>query len=276
VLSLQGNAITISKELWRLGVRDAVTLRQQIWEDRKKKVYTIGVTCPLGSQYALLCDWLRSVKEPPYTEVRIESIPPEQLFPLLKLGYLDGYCAGEPWNSVAVQAGAGACVATSAMLAPLHPEKILMVRKNFASDREEEHERLIAALIEACHFCDQPENQRLVCTMLAQARYVNAPVECVEPGLIGPFGQEGAKVPSLHGLNIFHRNRANEPTSAKAAWLTGRLFAFLRWDVRPVALNGVFRADIFKRAWRLLPKHAGPREKPERNIESRIEAKNGC
>src|SRR5262249_35848929 len=40
VLSLQGDAITVSRELWRLGVRDAHTMRQQLWEDRGKKTYT--------------------------------------------------------------------------------------------------------------------------------------------------------------------------------------------------------------------------------------------
>ena len=70
------------------------------------------------------------------------------MYPLLKLGYLDGYCAGEPWGSVAVQAGVGACLETSATLAPAHPEKVLLVRKDFAQNRADEHERLIAALRE--------------------------------------------------------------------------------------------------------------------------------
>lgn len=253
VLNLQGNALAISRELWSLGVRDAATLREQIWEDRNKKAYTFGVTCPLSTQYVLLCQWLKSAGAPPHTAVRIESVPPEQMFPLLKLGYLDGFCAGEPWTSVAVQAGIGACIATSAVLAPLHPEKILMVRKVFAEERADEHERLIAALLEACFLCDQPENRSVLCELLAQPQFVNAPIECLEPDLVGPFGPEGSHIHSLHGLNIFHRCGANEPTAAKAAWLTGRLFEFLRWRTRPPAFNRVFRSDIFRRAQRLLP-----------------------
>ena len=253
VLNLQGNGITISRELWRLGVHDAATLRDQLWEDRNKKAYTFGVTCPLSAQYVLLCQWLRSAGSPPNTPIRIESVPPEQLFPLLKLGYLDGFCGGEPWTSVAVQAGIGACVATSASLAPLHPEKILMVRRAFAEQRADEHERLIAALIEACFLCDQSENRAVLCQLLAQPQFVNAPVECLEPDLVGPFGPGGSHIHSLGGLNIFHRCRANEPNPAKAAWLTGRLFEFLRWRTRPPALNRAFRPDIFRRARRLLP-----------------------
>jgi ABC-type nitrate/sulfonate/bicarbonate transport system substrate-binding protein len=254
VLSLQGNGLTVSRELRRLGVHDAASMRERLWTDRNRKIYTFATTCPLSPQYALLCQWLKAARVPPYTEVRIESVPPDQMFPLLKLGYLDGYCAGEPWTSVAQQSGFGTCIATSATLAPLHPEKVLMVRKDFADNRAEEHERLIAALIEACHLCERAENQPTICRLLAQPRFVNAPSECLEPGLQGPFGPEDAQIPSLYGGNIFYRGRANEPTATKAAWLTGRLFSFLRWETRPRGLDNVFRPDIFRRAQRFLPK----------------------
>lgn len=253
VLSLQGSAITISRELWRLGVRDAATLREQMWKDRHCKAYTFGVPCQLASHYSLLCQWLRPAKSAPNLEVKIESVPSEQMFPLLKLGYLDGFCSGEPWNSVAFQAGVGACIATGAQLAPLHPEKVLMVRKDFAEKRASEHERLIAALLEACFFCDQPENRSVVCQVLAQPRYVNAPMECLEPDLVGPLGPEQSRIRVLHGLTIFHRAKANEPTEAKASWLSGQLFKFLRWGRRPNGLNGVFRPDIYRRALRMVP-----------------------
>src|SRR4029077_20609990 len=98
----------------------------------------------------------------PGVEIRLVTIPPAQMFPTLTLGYIDGYCVSEPWNSIAVQAGVGVCVATSADLAPFHPEKVLMVRQSFAAGRPEEHERLLAASLEACAFCAQPANRTLL------------------------------------------------------------------------------------------------------------------
>jgi ABC-type nitrate/sulfonate/bicarbonate transport system substrate-binding protein len=279
VLSLQGNAITISRQLWNQGVRDAATMREQMWKDRHKRIYTFGVPCPLSSQYSLLCGWLRSPATPPYTEVRIDTVPPEQMFPLLKLGYLDGYCVGEPWNSVAVQAGLGLCLATSADLAPLHPEKVLLVRDDFAQNRADEHERLIAALIDACALCDEPRHRASVCKILAQPRYVNAPVDCLKPGLLGPFPLQlhptiqQSNTPSTHQSGpIFSRSRANEPAAAKAAWLTGRLFEFLRWSSRPPALNKAFRADIYKRSLALVAaansKHQSPGQAGQPNTRA--------
>ena len=263
VLSLQGNAITVGRELWRLGVRNAAGLRQQIWDDRKKKVYTFGVSYPLSAQYAILCQWLRSPKIPPYIDVKIESVPPEQLFPLLKLGYLDGYCAGEPWTSVAVQAGIGACIAASGTLAPLHPEKVLLVRKDFATNRAEEHERLIAALIHACFLCDQPENRNLICDLLARPQFVNAPVECLQPGLHGPFGLHDAPECFPEGVHVFYQGEATKPSPAKASWLVGRLFSLLRWNTRPAGLKEIFRPDIYCRAQRRLSKDVTNESGPE-------------
>jgi len=254
VLSLEGNAITVSRELWRLGVRNAANLREQIWEDRNKKIYTLAVSYPLSAQYSMLCQWLRAPKVPPFIDVKVETVPPEQLFPLLKLGYLDGYCAGEPWTSVAVQAGVGACIATSRTLAPLHPEKVLLVRKEFATKRADEHERLIAALVHACFLCDQPENRSLICSLLAQAQFVNAPVECLQPGLVGPFKLQDSPGSSLDGLHIFYRRDANKPTTSKASLVTGRLFSLLRWTARPPGLKDIFRPDIFRRAQSLVSK----------------------
>ena len=255
VLSLQGNAITISRQLWSQGVRDARTLREQIYQQWGEKTFTFGVVSALSSQSFLLRKWLQLGGILPSLGVRVTAVPPAQMFPLLKLGYIDGYCAGEPWTSLAVEAEAGVCVATSAELAPLHPEKVLMVRQSYALGRADEHERLIAALLESCAFCDQAENRPLLCELLAHPQYVNAPMECLEPGLVGPFEFGDHHMGSPLELTIFHRQQANEPTDEKAAWVIEHLYELLEQNFRaqgasrraPV-LKNIFRREIFQRA----------------------------
>ena len=159
------------------------------------------------------------------------------------------------WTSLATEAEAGVCVATSAELAPLHPEKVLMVRSDFAAKRASEHERLCAALIEACWFCDRSENVSLLGEILAQPRYVNAPPGCLERGFASAADPNGAGRRKASGMNIFHGHNANDPTDAKAAWLVNRLDELMEesnlktppTDRRPLVKN-VFRRDIFKRA----------------------------
>jgi len=199
--------------------------------------------------------WLISAGIVPEVEVRIVALPPAQMFPTLKLGYIDGYCVGEPWTSVAVQAGFGMCVATSADLAPLHPERVLMVRQSFAAGRAEEHERMLAALLESCAFCDLPENRPLLGEMLAHTDYVNAPAECVCEGLVRPFASGAHPIKGLQGQAIFHRYNTNEPSDDKARWIMDSLYELLQLDGfrirnpgRTPVLKNVFRKDIFERA----------------------------
>jgi ABC-type nitrate/sulfonate/bicarbonate transport system substrate-binding protein len=252
LLGMQGNAITISEELWRKGVRDAGSLSKEIVRTKGKRVFTFAVDLPFSSEYFLLCQWLREGGLMPLRTVRILKVPPAEMFPMLKLGYLDGYCTGEPWASLAVDAGLGRCVSTSATLAPLHPEKALIVREDFALKRNEEHERMIAALMEACAFCDKEENREELCELLARSHYVNAPIECFEAGLVGNGDPEESGLHSLNGLNIFQRYRANDPTASRAAWITGQLHRYFRWKRKPEAFEGIFRRDIFQRARKLV------------------------
>jgi ABC-type nitrate/sulfonate/bicarbonate transport system substrate-binding protein len=198
--------------------------------------------------------------------VRILKVPPAEMFPMLKLGYIDGFCCSEPWTSLVVQAGAGVCAATSATLAPLHPEKVLAVREEFSRRRADEHHRLIAALLEACAFCDQPENRPEVCELLAKRQYLDVPLECIQAGLMGSATPDNSPLNSLHGLNIFHRHRANDPTPARAAWLTGHLHRYFRWRKRPVWLDHVFRRDLFAAGQKLF--RAGAQQSGNENALS--------
>ncbi len=253
VLSLQGNAITVSKHLWEEGVRDGRTLRDLIFRNWGKRTFTFGVVFPHSPAYLLLRRWLRegSITS---SEVRIVVVHPAQMFPTLKLGYIDGFCAGEPWTSLAVEADAGVCVATSRELSPLHPEKVLMVRNDFAEGRAEEHERLIAALLEACAFCDQPANRPLISEMLAQPQYVNAPTDCLK-NVLGVEEMERRPDPGMAPLHIFYRYNANDPSDDKAMWVLGHLYEMIEQRALPLppsgrtpVLKNVFRHDIFERA----------------------------
>jgi ABC-type nitrate/sulfonate/bicarbonate transport system substrate-binding protein len=258
VLSLQGNSITISRELSDRGVRDADTLAELVHKLWGKRTLTFGVVFSLSPQELLLRRWLQTADLVPDAQVRIVAIPPDQMYPTLKLGYVDGYCVSEPWASVAVQAGIGVCIATSAELAPLHPEKVLMVRQSFASGRAEEHERLVAALLEACAFCDEPQNRAMLSQMLAHPHYVNAPAECVRAGLVGSADSNDHRLQNLLELAIFHRHNANEPSDDKAQWVMERLYPLLHEklfkgrNLRTPVLKNVFRRDIYERAKKVL------------------------
>jgi ABC-type nitrate/sulfonate/bicarbonate transport system substrate-binding protein len=252
VLNLHGNAITLSNELWRAGVRDAATLRTEITRLRHSKMLTFGVVSQFSSHHFLLRQWLMGAGVNPDRDVRIVVVPPPQMVANLKAGHLDGFCVGEPWNSVAVQSRVGWCVSTSAELAPEHPEKVLMVRRDFAEEHEERHLALIAALLEACEFCDASENRDELVSILARPEYVNASPAALRHGFSGEFDFGHGQNKIVRDFSVFHRNDANEPSSRKAAWVM-QLVRMSGQCPDPSLLNfalgrRIFRSDIFEKA----------------------------
>jgi ABC-type nitrate/sulfonate/bicarbonate transport system substrate-binding protein len=223
VLNLHGNAITLSNDLWQRGVRDGNSLREEIIRSRRGKTFTFGVVYPFSSHNFLLRDWLTAAAIHPDRDARIVVVPPPQMVASLKAGHLDGFCAGEPWNSVAVQSRVGWCTAASAELAPGHPEKVLMVRLDFAEKHGEEHLALVAALLEACEFCDAPDHREQIIATLARPAYVNVPAAALRRGFGAEFDLGHGEVRHIQNFSVFHRHNANAPSDDKAAWVLERL-----------------------------------------------------
>ncbi len=252
VLNLHGNAITLSMDLWNRGVRDGKTLRGEIHRTRGQKVFTFGVVYSFSSHNYLLRNWLTAAGIQPDVDVRIVVVPPAQMVTNLKAGHLDGFCVGEPWNSLAVRASEGCVAAVSAELDPLHPEKVLMVRRDFAEKRAQEHLALIAALLEACAYCDQPANHAEIISILARPEYVNVSEDVLRYGLTGPFAVTKKDARSISDFCIFHRHDANEPSADKAGWVMRNLrtSGLVKDPTQLSAALGrrIFRPDIFTQA----------------------------
>lgn len=252
VLNQHGNAITLSAELWKRGVRDGKTLREEILRSRREKIFTFGVVFPFSSHRHLLRKWLSGHGIDPERDVRFVVVPPPQMVANLKAGHLDGFCVGEPWNSLAVHAKTGWIAATSAELDPGHPEKVLMVRNDFAVKRSDEHLRLVAALLAACEFCDQPENRAAIAATLARPEYVGVPEEILKRGLAGQLDCGNSLSRRIDDFFVFHRDSANAPVSQPAAWAL-QLVRASGLCPDPAALNfalgrRVYRADLFEQS----------------------------
>jgi ABC-type nitrate/sulfonate/bicarbonate transport system substrate-binding protein len=255
VLNLNGNAITLSADLWNRGVRDGAILRAEIARAHGEKTFTLGVVHSFSSHNYLLRNWLIAAGIQPDRDVRIVVVPPAQMVTNLKAGHLDGFCVGEPWNSLAVRAGEGCVVAVSAELDPLHPEKVLMVRREFAERREPEHLALIAALLEACAYCDASENHDAIISVLARPEFVNVPPDVLRCGLSGTFSFTRRESRSISDFCIFHRHDANEPSADKAGWVLRNLRTSglcKESGLLNAALGRrIFRPDIFSAAQQL-------------------------
>jgi len=252
MFGLNGSAITLSNVLWKLGVRDAVTFGALVRQLKGRRTFTFAVVLGLSSQNYNLREWLRSGGIDPETDVRIEVIPSSLVYDSFRDGYLDGYCVAEPWNSAAILGGSGWVVLTSGEVkSKPHPEKVLLVLQEFAEKREEEHVRLIAALIEAGAFCAQLANRPELARILAGRRYFDVPEEHLRNSLVGPFytGRIQRPVPDFV---LYDATKIGAPSRAVGRWVYDLVRDLGPQPVpsalRPDVIPKVFREDIFLKA----------------------------
>lgn len=254
LLGRNGSAITLAKDFWNAGVRDAATLGRFIHECKGRRHFTFGVVQELSSQNLNLRKWLRGGGIDPDRDVRVVVIPSALMHGMLRAGHLDGYCVAEPWNSAAALDGSGWTVAATSEVEPDHPEKVLLVLQEFAEKREEEHLRMLAALIEASQFCDLPENRPELARMLAQPAYFDVDKKLLANTLVGPFESGHGRRP-VRDFVRYDALKAGAPTRATGRWVFDLVRNLGGNGVHPALrseiIPKIFREDIFHQAVRL-------------------------
>lgn len=219
VLNINGNGLTLGNHLREEGLEKTEDLYSLAQQRPASRPLTFGVVSHYSSHAILLHRWLRANRLPLGRYVRIVVIPPAQMARHLRSGNLDGYLVGEPWNGAAVTEGTGWVAATSATIAPGHPEKVLMVRHDYAKNQSDEVIRLVAALMETCALCDDPEERRKIAGHLASRKHLDCPETWLYHGL-GVKLPEGSACPELP-LNTtrFFGTYVNEPTPKHGRWI---------------------------------------------------------
>ncbi|MER0236687.1 CmpA/NrtA family ABC transporter substrate-binding protein [Fulvimarina sp. MAC8] len=192
--------------------------------------------------------WLAASGVHPDKDVEFTVVPPSLLPEALASGQIDGFSAGEPWNTIAVRAGAGEIAATKAEIAPLSPEKVLGVSKSMIGDRLEVLERLIASLLEAASWCDDPKNHGELSRLLADPRHIAVDSAHLLPGLSGELEIERGSGRTVPNFLKFRRADGNWPHHSYSEWIYRQM---LRWghtaetpEARAI-VQDVYRPDIY-------------------------------
>lgn len=251
ILNLHGNAITLSERLWLAGVRDMAALKAEALRRRGENKLTFGVVFPFSMHHLQLRDWLQNAGLIPERDVRIAVVPPAQMARNLAAGTLDGYCAGEPWNTFSVQRGEGWVPTWSAALSPGHVEKVLMVRNDFVRNHSGEHSALVAAIAQAAIWCDEPRHRNQLAEMLSAPMYLNVSAKVIAPALTGRFDCGHNRVESVPDFYVFSQGQAAAPTINRAANVQAELVAagLVPRQMADATLPGrLFREDLFRQA----------------------------
>jgi ABC-type nitrate/sulfonate/bicarbonate transport system substrate-binding protein len=246
ILNLHGNAITLTTELGPAEIGTGEGLKNHLKKHWKKdRPLTLAATHRFSSHHILLAQWLKRFGLNSPADVDIIFLPPQLMPRHLKAGHIDGYCVGDPWNSESILGGFGWCPATSSDLSHGHPEKILILSGNFLHERKGQALALVAALIDACKLCQDPEFRNQLISILALKEYTGASEDVLKNSLSGKFnnGYDIIEQPSFH---IFHGDTVNRPSIDKASWVLAGLRGIGALpDVTTGSLSRIYREDLF-------------------------------
>lgn len=219
LLNSNGDAITISNQLRDAGVRDAGSLATVIQGIRPARPLTFGVPNLFSSHHFLLLHWFRPAGIVPGRDVQIVVLPPPLMAPCLAKGDIDGYCVGEPYNTLAVRDGSGHIVAESSEIVPLHPEKALVVSETFHDRDPEVHLELIRAIAESASVCETAKGREEVARILSQPRFLGMDESLIRSSL---FANEEDGIASS-AFHVFSHPEVNRPDQEKTNWLVTQL-----------------------------------------------------
>jgi nitrate/nitrite transport system ATP-binding protein len=216
----------------------------------------LGVVNEASMHNLMLRYWLATDGIDPDKDVNLVVIPPSEMLDRLKTGKIDGYCAGEPWNTQAVAEKIGFVIATDLDIWANYLEKVLGVREDWANKYPETHWALIKALIEACEYCDDRRHREEIVELIAQPDYLNSSPEHIRPGFIEPYNRgTGEPAQMMPHFNEFYVNKTNFPSRVEGLWI---LVQMARWGIVPFprnwieVLDKVRRSDIYSEAARQL------------------------
>jgi ABC-type nitrate/sulfonate/bicarbonate transport system substrate-binding protein len=263
-LGVGGNAITVSTALWghmqHCGAAisagpaaHAVALREVIHRRNRagEPPLTFAMVFPFSCHNYQLRDWMASGGVNADQDIRMIVLPPPLLVEAIRTGQVDGFCVGEPWNSLAVEAGLGAIVAVGSEIWPRAPEKVLGMRADYAEKNPGTVAALVKAVVSAADWASTPSNRDELAALLSGPRYVGAPHALLHAALNGRLIVAPLQ-PALHRPDFLTLDAAaTAPLSEDAAMLCERIEAC--GQVVPAAelrQRGIesFRMDLYLRS----------------------------
>lgn len=268
LLNRNGQAITLKSEFMGKVKDDPKALKPFV--DKAKSLgepLTFAMTFPPGTHAMWLRYFLASGGINPDKDVNLITIPPPQMVANMKVGKMDGYCVGEPWNARAVADKIGFTSITTQAIWKDHPEKVCAFLAEYADKNPKTVKAILKALHEASVWLDDLKNRPEQCDIVSKPSYVNCPKEIILGRLLGDYDLgDGRKYKDDHYMTYSVRN-CNYPQPKYALWW---LSQFRRWgmvsgtpDYSGIA-GKVARPDLYEAAMKEIGyAHGGRDDKPE-------------
>ncbi len=260
-LGLGGNTITVSIDLARelaegnqidpydpalnaASLARAVATRTRAGHRR----LVFAVVHQFSSHFYEMAYWMAVAGLAPYRDIDLVVLPPTLMADALAAGQVDGFCAGEPWGSLAVARNIGVIVTRKASIWRTGPEKVLGVRRDWSEREPDALAALMRALYRAATWCDAAANRAELVSVLAQSRYLDLPREFLASVLDRSGSALGSTVRPEETF-AFSSGAATFPWTSHALWFYSQM---VRWgqtsftDESMKIACRTYRPDIYR------------------------------
>jgi nitrate/nitrite transport system substrate-binding protein len=268
LLNRNGQAITLKAEWKGKVAANPAALKPFVAQAQKaKEPLSFAMTFPPGTHAMWIRYYLAAGGIHPDKEVSLIVVPPAQMISNMKIGKMDGFCVGEPWNARAIADNIGFTSVTTQEIWKDHPEKVCAFLTEFADKNPKTVKAVLKALHEASVWLDDLNHRPEQCEIVSRATYINCDKNIILGRLQGHYDYgDGRKTEDPFYMHFSKRN-CNYPQLKYAQWF---LTQFRRWgmvtgapDYEGIATK-VMRPDLYEEAMKEIGyAHGGPNHEAE-------------
>jgi nitrate/nitrite transport system substrate-binding protein len=250
-LNRNGQGITISKKLADKGAVDGTSLAKLMATEKRE--YTAAQTFPTGTHAMWLYYWLASHGVNPMREVKVITVPPPQMVANMRVGNMDFYCVGEPWNHRAIADGIGVSGATTQDIWKDHPEKVLGATADFVKNNPNTARAVVSAILDAGKWIDAGlSNKNRMADVISQQAFVNTSRDVIIDRILGRYQNGLGKTwDDPNHMKFFDDGAVNYPYLSDGMWFMTqhRRWGLLKDDPDYLAVAKQVNAiEIYKQA----------------------------
>jgi nitrate/nitrite transport system substrate-binding protein len=223
-----GQGLTLSKKLADKGAVNVETLAKLMATEKRE--YTFAQTFPTGTHAMWLYYWLASAGVNPMRDAKVITVPPPQMVANMRVGNMDGFSVGEPWNHRAIIDGIGISAATSQDVWKDHPEKVLGTTSDFVKKNPNTARAVMMAVLEASRWIDADlKNKNQMAETIAEKAFVNTSVDAINQRILGRYQNGLGKTwDDPNHMKFFNDGAVNYPYLSDGMWF---LTQHKRWGL---------------------------------------------
>jgi nitrate/nitrite transport system substrate-binding protein len=217
-LNHNGQAITLSKKVADKGAVDGASLAALMKKDPRE--YSFAQTFPTGTHAMWLYYWLASYGINPMKDAKTITVPPPQMVANMRIGNMDGFCVGEPWNHRAIVDGIGITATTTQEIWRDHPEKVLGTSAEWVKKYPNTARALTAAILDASRWIDASLSNKLkMAETIADKSYVNTSVDVINQRILGRYQNGLGKTwDDPNAMKFYNDGAVNFPYLSDGMW----------------------------------------------------------